>query len=109
MGLGAGNPQFTIATRVDGKLIREQAIHDPFLFNKTVVGMSRWDLFKALFRRQFTVTVETSVRGSEGIMRAVMTIDPEKVERDTAEILEARRKSREENAGFANCYAAAND
>lgn len=53
--LGDGKEQFTITTRVD----------DSFLHSKTVVRISRWDLFKALFRKQFTVTVEVSVRGTE--------------------------------------------
>lgn len=101
-----GTEQFTITTRVDGKVIREQLIHDPFLHNKTVVSISRWDLFKALFRRQFSTTVEVAVRGTEGVMRAVMCLDTVALAAETAKMLEERRKSREENAGNNHCYSA---
>ncbi len=103
MGLGEGPEQFTVTTRVDGKLIREQRIYDPFLFNKTVVGISRWDLFKAMFRKQFTVTVEIAVHGTEGVMRKVMTLDPKECESETKLILEERRKSRE-SGEHSHCY-----
>jgi len=93
--LGHGKEQFTIFTRVDGKVIKEQPIHDPFLHNKTVIGISRWDLFKALFRKQFEVTVEISVIGTAGVQRAVMMLDPEAIEKETALILEQRKHSRE--------------
>jgi hypothetical protein len=96
-----GTEQFTITTRVDGKLIREQKIHDPFLHSKTTVAISRWDLFKALFRSQFTVVVQTSVHGTEGIQRAIMTLDTAALDRETASILEARRLSREGFVGQA--------
>ena len=99
-----GTEQFTITTRVDGKLVKEQPIHDPFLHNKTVVSISRWDLFKALFRRQFEVKVEISVRGTEGVQRAVMMLDPAKLEAETKLMLEERRLSRESNSGNNHCY-----
>jgi hypothetical protein len=101
-----GTEQFTIRTRVDGRLIREQAIHDPFLHNKTVIGISRWDLFKAMFRKEYTVTVETSVSGTEGVQRAIMTMDTEALARETALILEDRRQSRESSKGNNHCFAA---
>jgi hypothetical protein len=100
----SGTEQFTLRTRVDGRLIREQAIHDPFLHNKTVVGISRWDLFKAMFRKQYTVTVETSVSGTEGVQRAIMTLDTDALARETAIMLEDRRKSRESSSGSNHCY-----
>ena len=105
MGLGNGPEQFSITTRVDGKVIKEQAIHDPFLFSKTVVGVSRWDLFKAMFKRQFEVKVEISVHGTPGVQRAVMMLDPEELEATTKLILEECRQSREVNAGNNHCYA----
>jgi hypothetical protein len=96
MGVGEnGTEQFTIKTRVDGKVIKEQPLHDPFLHNRTVVGISRWDLFKAMFRKQFTVTVEISVSGTEGVQRLIMTMDPKAVQAETDQILEQRRLSRE--------------
>src|ERR1700730_6087564 len=93
-----GTEQFTITVKQDGKLIREQPLHDPFLWNRTTICMSRWALFKAMFRKQFTTTVEVSVRGSEGIMRAIMMLDPKALEAETAAILEDRRLSRENSA-----------
>lgn len=94
-----GTEQFVIKTRVDGRVIKEQPIHDPFLHSKTVVGISRWDLFKALFKKQFEVTVEISVRGSEGIQRAIMMLDPKQLEAETAAILDERRRSRDIKRG----------
>lgn len=105
MGLSEGPEQFTIETLVDGKLIREQRIYDPFLRNKTVVGISRWDLFKALFRKQFTVTVEIRVDGTPGVMRKVMMLDPKECDRETQLMLEDRRKSRESG----NCVGYVNE
>src|SRR5579859_5463262 len=96
--LGHGKEQFTIFTRVDGKVIKEQPIHDPFLHNKTIIGISRWDLFKALFKKQFEVKVEISVDGTDGIIRAIMMLDPEKLNAETKSILESRRLSREMNS-----------
>ena len=100
----ADTEQFVITTRVDGQLIKEQKIHDPFLHNRTTVRISRWDLFKALFRRQF----EISVRGTEGITRAIMTLDPIELAKETASILESRRLSCETNSASDSCYIASN-
>jgi hypothetical protein len=95
--------QFIITTKVDGKVIGEERIHDPFLHSKTVVGISRWDLFKAMFRRQFEIKVEVSVTGTEGVIRAIMMLDPVKLEEETKSILEQRYASREGNIGNDNC------
>lgn len=99
-----GTEQFRIETRRDGVLIRSQSIHDPFLWSKTTIAMSRWDLFKALFRRQFITTVEVSVHGTEGVIRAIMMLDPDLLAKETAEILEQRRRSRGESAGGDHCF-----
>lgn len=101
-----GTEQFTITTQVDGKIIRSQPIHDPFLHNKTVVGVSRWDLFKAIFRKQFEIKVEVSVRGTEGIQRAIMMLDPRELEKETQIMLAERAKSREERAVDSHCFVA---
>lgn len=106
MGLGDGKEQFSITTRVDGKVIREQKIHDPFLWNRTTIAISRWDLFKALFRKQFITTVEVKVDGTEGVIRAVMMLDPKTIEADTEAILADRKKSREERGAQEHCYTA---
>lgn len=93
-----GTEQFTIETRQDGKLVRSQAIHDPFLCSKTTIAISRWDLFKALFRRQFITTIEVSVRGTAGVQRAIMMLDPKELQAETAAILDDRRRSQEGGA-----------
>jgi hypothetical protein len=87
--------QFVIRTRVNGKLIRDQRIHDPFLHNRTVVGISRWDLFKAIFCRQYEVKVEVSVEGSPAIERAIMMLDPVLLEKENESIIKERTVSRE--------------
>jgi hypothetical protein len=92
-----GTEQFTIETRQDGKLIGSQAIHDPFLYNKTTISISRWDLFKAMFRKQFITTIEISVSGTEGVQRAIMTLDPGQLEKETKNMLEERRQNRDRN------------
>ena len=102
----AGTEQFTIETRQDGKLIRSQAIHDPFLWSRTTIAISRWDLFKALFRKQFITTVEVNVRGTEGVVRAIMILDLDKLRAETEQILADRARSRQESAGQGNCYQA---
>jgi hypothetical protein len=90
----SGTEQFTITTKVDGKIIAERPIHDPFLTNRTVFAMSRWQLFKALFRKQFSVEVEVSVRGTEGMIRTIMMLDPKEIEKETQAILEECAKQR---------------
>ena len=89
-----GTEQFSVEVRVDDKTIKVQPVHDPFIYNTTVVGISRWDHFLAIFRLR-TIKVQVSVWGSEGAQRAIMTLDPEQLARDTEEILEQRRISRE--------------
>lgn len=100
-----GTEQFAVKTRVDGKLIKEQPIHDPFIHNTVKVCVSRWDLFKALFRKQYEVNVQVSVSGSEGVIRAIMTLDPAEIAHETAIMLEDRRLSRERSAGDNHCSA----
>ncbi len=90
-----GTEQFTVTTWQNGKLMREQEIHDPFIRSTVVIQASRWDLFKALFQRQHEMRIEIHVNGTEGAQRAIMTLDPAQLQRDTEEILEQRRISRE--------------
>ncbi len=98
-----GTEQFTVTSRQDGRMIREQKIHDPFITCTTVIKISRWDLFKAMFRRQYETRIEVNVWGSQGAQRAIMTLDPEALARDTAEIFEQRRISRENSATMGYC------
>ena len=96
-----GTEQFTIETRLDGKMISVKPIHDPFI--STTVGF-KLD-FKSRFKQLFfpeAIKVEVHIRGSEGAQRAIMTLDPHQLARDTEEILEQRRYSREhgETGGF---------
>ena len=89
-----GTEQFTVEILVDGKTIMVQPIHDPFIHSTTVVGITRWDHFLAIFRRR-DIRVQVVVRSSEGAQRAIMTMDPRQLAMDTEEILEQRRISRE--------------
>lgn len=89
-----GTEQFAVETRVDGLMVRKQLVHDPFIHNKTVIWISRWDHFKAIFKKR-VITVEIALRGSEGAMRTIMMMNPVKLDFDTKEILEQRRLSRE--------------
>jgi len=84
--LGDGPEQFIIRTSVDGKLVKAQRIHDPFVHSRTVVGISRWDLFKAIFCRQFTITVQISLEGSPAVQRAIMSLDVQSLEAENEEI-----------------------
>lgn len=93
-----GTEQFGVRTFVDGALNHEQPIHDPFIRTKIVTGIGRLDLFKAMFRKQFSITIEVWVDGSEGASRAIMCLNPHELQRETEEILEARRQSRERHA-----------
>ena len=105
MGLGeTGTEQFTITTRRDGELIKEQPIHDPFVHSTTTICISRWDLFKALFKKQYITKVQIILRGSEGAQRAIMMLDPAALEAETQLILEQRRLNRESNAGNNHCF-----
>ena len=95
-----GTEQFRIATSIDGRTIADQPIHDPFITNETVIGLKRWDLFKALFKRQFEVRVRVRVSATAGALRAVMTLDPIQLQKDTDQILEQARISREQYKGM---------
>lgn len=89
-----GTEQFSVETLVDGRTIKVQPIHDPFIHSTTVVSISRWDHFWAIFRRR-EIRVQVFVSSSEGAQRAIMTLDPEQLARDTEEILHERKISRE--------------
>src|SRR4051812_8361166 len=97
-----GTEQFTINTLVDGKVIRSQPIHDPFIHNTTVIDISRWEHFLSVFMPK-TVKVEVSIRGSEGVQRAIMTLDPEQLAQDTRDILREREISRESSGTIGFC------
>ncbi len=101
-----GTEQFSITTYVDGNVVKKQALHDPFIFSKTEVGFSRWELFKGMFRRRFKVEVQMSVHASPGAQRAIMTLDPRELEAETSRILAERKECRERYAEAAgNCYS----
>ena len=89
-----GTEQFEVVTRVDGREVGRQKIHDPFIRSKAVVGISRWDHFLAIFKSR-TITVETRVDGSEGAILAIMTLNPNELAAETAHIIAERTPSRE--------------
>jgi len=90
-----GTEQFTVTTTRDGKLIREQKIHDPLITSTTVIRISRWDLFKALFKRQFETRIQVHVWATEGAQRAIMTMNPLELAKETDQIYADRKASRE--------------
>ena len=55
MPLGDGPEQFRIVTAVDGKVIRDQLIHDPFLHNTTLIGISKVETSAIIYLTHQTV------------------------------------------------------
>lgn len=90
-----GTEQFTVTTHHDGNMIAAKHIHDPFITCTTLIRISRWDLLKALFKRQYETRIQVHVSATEGAQRAIMTMNPEALEMDTKEIIEQRKISRE--------------
>ena len=86
-----GTQQFTVETCVDDKTVKVEAVHDPFITTTVMVGFTRWERFRNLFRTSRT-KVQVILRGSEGVERAIMALDPEQLGRDSREILEHRRE-----------------
>lgn len=78
-----GTEQFTVTTRVDDKLIREQKIHDPFIFNTTIIGISWWEAFKSLFRRDRNIKVTVNVSATHAAMSKIMCLDPVELQAET--------------------------
>lgn len=74
-----GSEQFSITVFVDGKHLNTQKIHDPFIRNTTTVGLSRWDLFKALFRKQYECKITVQVDGSRGAVSTIMMLNPDEL------------------------------
>jgi predicted membrane GTPase involved in stress response len=106
-----GTEQFTITTKVNGEIVGVQPIHDPFVRNTTTTTtvFSRWDALKMVFtKKPFTATVTVCVDGSPGAQRAIMTLDPESLMRETETMLADAKRSREEMAlsGYCNMASA---
>ena len=93
-----GTEQWILTTKRDGELIREQKLHDPFLHSTTTIGISRWDLFKAIFCKQFEIKIQVSLDASEGMQRRIMMMDPDEVTAETKQILEERQRPLAGNA-----------
>lgn len=89
-----GTEQFDITTRVNGKIVGAQKIHDPFI-RSTVKLRGFGHAWNALFGG---LKVEIAVNASEGASRAIMTLNPVVLAKDTEDILEQRRLSREAHA-----------
>jgi hypothetical protein len=104
-----GTEQFTIETEVEGKTIKVQLIHDPFIHSTVVTTLSFWGCFLGLFiPKRRTIRTVIIVRGSEGAQRAIMMLDPEQLSLDTNEILEARRIARETSGTGGSCLYVSN-
>jgi len=78
-----GTEQFTVTTKLEGRIIGEQKIHDPFVNTRIVICWR--DLLKALLR--FTsLEVSVHVHGSRGGVSSVMMLDPFELQRQTEEL-----------------------
>lgn len=86
-----GTEQFTVTTRVNDEKIGEVKVHDPFI-HTTVKLRGLKHAWNALFRG---ITVAVHTGGSEGASRAIMTLDPRKLQAETDQILFERAESRE--------------
>lgn len=91
-----GTEQFTVTTRVNGKQVREQEIHDPFIrCSVTLKGFGH--AWRALFGG---IKVQVAVDGTHGAMRAIMTLDPNQLQADTEQYLGDMAVSRQNNAAI---------
>jgi NOTCH protein len=89
-----GTEQFTATTRVNGEVIAEHKIHDPFIRSTTT--LKGWKhAWKAMWGG---IRVQVSVDASHGAMRAIMTLDPNKLQEDSEQFLRDMATSRERNA-----------
>lgn len=84
-----GTEQFTVRATVDGELVKEQAIHDPFINTTTITSFSRWRCFLGIFKG-LTVKTQVSVRGSHAAQARIMTMNPFDLQRETKEWEAAR-------------------
>lgn len=88
-----GTEQFTVTTNVNGEMIGNQLIHDPFV--RTSVTLRGWKhAWRALTSG---IKVNVCVDGTHGAVSAVMMLDPEKLQYSTDEHLKFCARSREEN------------
>lgn len=87
-----GTQQFTVETHVNGIPISVTLIHDPFLTHTISTNLGWWRCLAALFAPSLrSIKTQVVIRGSGSAQRAIMTLDPEQLSRDTEEILEQRR------------------
>lgn len=99
-----GTEQFTVTTKLNGRVIGEQKIHDPFIHSTLVIG---WlDMVRCLLTAK--CRVEVSVRGTQSVQARIMTLDPEDLQREEAEREEYARARRSQASGqdAQNGYAA---
>lgn len=98
-----GTEQFTVTIHRDRELVREQKIHDPFIHSTVIIKISRWDLFKSLFKKQYETRVIVHVTGTPAAQRAIMTLDPEELARENEEIYKSYEKSYQDAQAGTNC------
>lgn len=85
-----GTEQFTLDIEYNGRKFPTKPLHDPFI--TTRIGISRWDLFKGLFCKQFEVRLHLG--GTHMVQRSIMTLDPEQLARDEKVWLEEMATAR---------------
>lgn len=85
-----GTEQFSVTSCVDGKIIGEQKVHDPFVRTRVMHTLSRWDAFKLALNPK-AIKVEVTVSGSHAAQSRIMTLDPMDLIRENAEWEEKNR------------------
>lgn len=97
-----GTEQFSVRTHVDGKLIGDKPVHDPFA-TTTVKLRGLRHAWNALTRG---ITVQVSVDASHGAISTIMMLDPQALHEQTNIFLErqAQRRAQNEATGtFGEC------
>lgn len=69
---------YWLTIKRDGETFRQQTLEDPFHTTTVTIGISRWDLLRALIsRRQYETTVGVSLNASVPVINAVMNLQVE--------------------------------
>lgn len=66
---------YWVTTKHDGRVVREQAIEDPFHTTTVIIHVSGWEWFKTMFRRRYDTSVQVSLNASPPVVKAVMNLD----------------------------------
>jgi hypothetical protein len=82
LGVG-GTQQFTVTYKLDGKIVEETRLHDPFVTATMGVRLSWWKCLLGVFRGGSPVSeVQISVRGTKAAQRRILALDPVEMQRE---------------------------